>query len=83
MLIGQSQNLIVLLFSFDDGHSTGDEGYQEFEQGRAEAFGALCRIFCSQRSGVVLPVYLSRFYFSLAAGLIYDKVNNRFTCCYH
>lgn len=58
----------------EDDQSTGDEGYREFEQGRAEAFGALCRIFCCQRSGVVLPVYLSRFYFSLAAGLIYDKV---------
>ena len=66
----------VLFFSVENDDSQGaeDEGYNEFEQGRAEAFGALCRIFCSQRSGVVLPVYLTRFYFSLAAGLIYDKV---------
>jgi hypothetical protein len=68
--------IIICFFSVenDDSQGAGDEGYNEFEQGRAEAFGALCRIFCSQRSGVVIPVYLTRFYFSLAAGLIYDKV---------
>ena len=51
-----------------------DNKHNEFEQGRAEAFGALCRIFCSQRSSKILPVYLSRFYFSLCAGLLYEKV---------
>lgn len=46
-----------------------------FEPGRAEAYGALCRIFCSHRSGQeVRPVYLSRFYLALAIGLLYSEV---------
>jgi hypothetical protein len=32
-----------------------------FESGRAEALGALCRIFCAKRTGEeILPVYLAR-----------------------
>ena len=51
-----------------------------FEPGRAEAYGALCRIFCSHRSGQeVRPVYLSRFYLALAIGLLYSEVRNA-TC---
>lgn len=47
----------------------------KFEPGRAEAYGALCRIFCSHRSGEELrPVYLSRFYLALAIGLLYSEV---------
>ncbi|KAL9952137.1 hypothetical protein ACROYT_G039347 [Oculina patagonica] len=46
----------------------------KFEPGRAEAYGALCRIFCSHRSGQELrPVYLSRFYLALAIGLLYSE----------
>lgn len=49
----------------------------KFEPGRAEAYGALCRIFCSHRSGQeVRPVYLSRFYLALAIGLLYSEVRN-------
>ena len=48
-----------------------------FEPGRAEAYGALCRIFCSHRSGQeVRPVYLSRFYLALAIGLLYSEVRD-------
>ncbi|XP_057315296.1 ral GTPase-activating protein subunit beta-like [Hydractinia symbiolongicarpus] len=45
----------------------------DFEPGRAQAFSTLCHIFCHQRttSQAILPVYLSRFYLSLAVGLCY------------
>ncbi|XP_065062908.1 ral GTPase-activating protein subunit beta-like [Rhopilema esculentum] len=44
----------------------------EFQHGRAEAFAILCHIFSSQRAGEnILPVYLGRFYLSLAVGLCY------------
>ncbi|XP_031423892.1 ral GTPase-activating protein subunit beta isoform X7 [Clupea harengus] len=41
-----------------------------YESGRAEACGTLCRIFCSKKTGEeILPVYLSRFYMILIQGL--------------
>ncbi|XP_055507934.1 ral GTPase-activating protein subunit beta isoform X4 [Leucoraja erinacea] len=41
-----------------------------YEAGRAEACGTLCRIFCSKKTGEeILPVYLSRFYMVLIQGL--------------
>lgn len=41
-----------------------------FESGRAEAIGALCRIFCAKKtSEEILPVYLARFYIALQQGL--------------
>ncbi|XP_046880746.1 LOW QUALITY PROTEIN: ral GTPase-activating protein subunit beta-like [Hypomesus transpacificus] len=41
-----------------------------YESGRAEACGTLCRIFCSKKTGEdILPVYLSRFYMVLVQGL--------------
>uniref|UniRef100_A0A4W5RFI6 Ral GTPase-activating protein subunit beta n=1 Tax=Hucho hucho TaxID=62062 RepID=A0A4W5RFI6_9TELE len=41
-----------------------------YESGRAEACGTLCRIFCSKKtSEEILPVYLSRFYMVLIQGL--------------
>ncbi|XP_059096422.1 ral GTPase-activating protein subunit beta-like isoform X2 [Tigriopus californicus] len=48
-----------------------------FESGQAEAMGALCRIFCSKKTGEeILPVYLARFYLALQQGLAVspDKV---------
>jgi len=48
-----------------------------FESGRAEALGALCRIFCAKKTGEeILPVYLARFYMALQQGLTVgpDKV---------
>lgn len=42
----------------------------KFEAGRAEAIGALCRIFCAKKTGEeILPVYLARFYMALQQGL--------------
>uniref|UniRef100_UPI00398E90BE ral GTPase-activating protein subunit beta isoform X4 n=1 Tax=Pristiophorus japonicus TaxID=55135 RepID=UPI00398E90BE len=41
-----------------------------YEAGRAEACGTLCRIFCSKKTGEeILPVYLSRFYMVQIQGL--------------
>ncbi|KAG9331181.1 hypothetical protein JZ751_019895 [Albula glossodonta] len=41
-----------------------------YEAGRAEACGTLCRIFCSKKTGeLILPIYLSRFYMVLIQGL--------------
>ena len=50
---------------------------QHFHAGRAEALGALCRIFCSKKTGEeILPVYLARFYLALKEGLkISDEVS--------
>lgn len=42
----------------------------KYESGRAEAIGALCRIFCAKKTGEeILPVYLARFYMALQQGL--------------
>ena len=47
-----------------------------FEAGRAEAFGALCRIFCKQKCAAPFnQVYLARFYYAIAFGLQYDRVS--------
>lgn len=41
-----------------------------FESGRAEAIGALCRIFCAKKTGEeILPSYLARFYMAVQQGL--------------
>ncbi|XP_015763600.1 PREDICTED: ral GTPase-activating protein subunit beta-like, partial [Acropora digitifera] len=54
--------------------SVGNGFDSQFEPGRAEAYGALSRIFCSHRSGEeIRPVYLSRFYLALAIGLLYTE----------
>lgn len=38
----------------------------DYEGGRAEAIGALCRIFCAKKTGEeILPVYLARFYLAV------------------
>lgn len=42
----------------------------KYESGRAEAIGALCRLFCAKKTGEeILPVYLARFYTALHQGL--------------
>lgn len=42
----------------------------KFESGKAEAIGALCRIFSAKKTGEeILPVYLARFYVALQQGL--------------
>lgn len=46
----------------------------DYEEGRAEAIGALCSIFSSQPCGEpFLPIYLARFYRALAVGMQYDE----------
>ncbi len=56
----------------------------DYEEGRAEALGALCSIFTSQQCGEpFLPVYLGRFYHALTVGLQFNEavrgsVNNSF-----
>ncbi|XP_017765932.1 PREDICTED: ral GTPase-activating protein subunit beta isoform X1 [Eufriesea mexicana] len=45
-----------------------------YESGRAEALGALCRIFCAKKTGEeILPVYLARFYQAMNHGLKVDE----------
>ncbi|XP_034949716.1 ral GTPase-activating protein subunit beta isoform X2 [Chelonus insularis] len=45
-----------------------------YESGRAEAMGALCRIFCAKKTGEeILPVYLARFYQAMYHGLKVDE----------
>ena len=50
----------------------------KFQSGRAEAVGALCRIFCAKKTGEeILPSYLARFYIAIQQGLKvgHDKVS--------
>ncbi|CAB4060650.1 unnamed protein product [Lepeophtheirus salmonis] len=52
---------------------------ERFESGRAEAIGALCRIFCAKKTDEeILPIYLARFYLAVQQGLIVgqDKIIN-------
>jgi hypothetical protein len=51
----------------------------KYEAGRAEALGALCRIFCAKKTGEeILPVYLARFYLALQQGLRINEVGHTF-----
>lgn len=48
--------------------TTGNSG--DYEGGRAEALGALCRVFCAKKTGEeILPVYLARFYLAVRCTL--------------
>lgn len=68
---------LTFLLSICSVEMVGRAMDSRFEPGRAEAYGALCRIFCSHRSGQeIRPVYLSRFYLALAIGLLYSEVRN-------
>ncbi|KAJ8308235.1 hypothetical protein KUTeg_013109 [Tegillarca granosa] len=54
-------------FEYPESLMIGDNTY---ETGRAEACGALCRIFCAHKTGEeILPVYYSRFYLAMYYGL--------------
>ena len=45
-----------------------------FQSGRAEAIGALCRIFCAKKTDeTISPIYLARFYIALHEGLATAK----------
>ncbi len=53
---------------------------ERFESGRAEALGALCRIFCAKKTGEeILPVYLARFYLAVQQGLTVASVSHVMT----
>ena len=46
----------------------------KFEMGKAEALGALCRIFCHKKTNEdISPLYLARFYLALQKGLAVQK----------
>ena len=56
--------------SLDFPVNIGINGDNTYEAGRAEAIGALCRIFCAHKTGEdILPTYYSRFYISMYYGL--------------
>lgn len=58
-----------------DQIESGTAGGEKYSRGRAEAFGALCRIFTAKKTGEeILPVYLARFYVSLLYGLQIPEV---------
>lgn len=47
--------------------------HHRFQSGRAEALGALCRIFCAKKTGEeILPTYLARFLLQLLLLLSFD-----------
>ena len=47
-----------------------------YQAGRAEACGALCRVFCAHKTGeFILPEYYSRFYIVMYYGLQTDDVS--------
>lgn len=49
---------------------------ERYQAGRAEAIGALCRIFCAKKTGEeILPVYYARFYLTLQQGLKVSEVS--------
>jgi len=61
--------------SLTDAAAAGLTGVDSYEAGRAQACGALCRIFSSHKTGEqVLPIYMSRFYISLYYAL-HDTVD--------
>lgn len=64
-----------------DPSQTRDVAYQA---GRAEACGALCRIFCAHKTGeAILPEYYSRFYLIMYYGLQTDEVLSFNFLCHH
>ena len=71
-LAALATSAIDLTHTTDQDHpKTPPIGY---EAGRAEALAALCSIFSSQPCREpFLPIYLTRFYHSLAVGLQYDE----------
>ena len=65
--------------SLTDAVAAGLTAVDSYEAGRAQACGALCRIFSSHKTGEqVLPIYMSRFYISLYYAL-QDTVDTIFT----
>ena len=65
--------------SIDEG--VDPQAMHSYDAGRAEAYVALCRIFCSKQTAEqIQDVYLSRFYIALFYGLdIKEEVIDSFT----
>ena len=74
----QSHVQRALTDAADAAAGTGPLGADSYEAGRAQACGALCRIFSSHKTGEqILPIYMSRFYISLYYAL-HDTVGIMF-----
>ena len=59
-----------------DGHLHMDGLGDNYEAGRAEALGALCRIICAKKTKEdIQALYLSRFYLTMYYGLATDSVS--------
>ncbi|KAE8751950.1 hypothetical protein FOCC_FOCC001427 [Frankliniella occidentalis] len=69
-VVSLSQPGSLSLSVSDDSESLSGTAADRYQAGRAEAMGALCRIFCAKKTGEeILPVYLARFYLTLQQGL--------------
>ncbi|XP_034250605.1 ral GTPase-activating protein subunit beta isoform X1 [Thrips palmi] len=69
-VVSLSQPGSLSLSLSDDTESLSATVADRYQAGRAEAMGALCRIFCAKKTGEeILPVYLARFYLTLQQGL--------------
>lgn len=69
-VVSLSQPGSLSLSLSDDTESLTAAVADRYQAGRAEAMGALCRIFCAKKTGEeILPVYLARFYLTLQQGL--------------
>lgn len=70
LLDGHRGSLSLPPSSLEPSDVPANLSIDKFESGRAEAVGALCRIFCSKKTGEeITPVYLARFYLALQEGL--------------
>lgn len=75
----QSQLEHSLTDSLVGGTGHGNADSDNYEAGRAQACGTLCRIFCSQKTfETILPVYTARFYIILYYALYTDTVRSVF-----
>lgn len=74
-VVSLSQPGSLSLSLSDDSESLTVITSDRYQAGRAEAMGALCRIFCAKKTGEeILPVYLARFYLTLQQGLRVGEV---------
>lgn len=70
MIIDQKRGLSISQPSSLESEMPMGLTIDKYESGKAEAIGALCRIFCAKKSNEeILPVYLARFYMALQQGL--------------
>lgn len=66
----ENNNTSLLVDSPADGYLRLSSPNRDFILGQAEAYGILCKIFCSVKTNEkILPEYLSRFYTIILVGL--------------